>query len=326
MEFQIKVMKNTVLKFLSFLLVLALLFTFAACKEEDASQDGTATKLSFKQTLGYEYLSSLAGTAVTINGYLATSSPVDGSFIFLMNMPFQSCPFCVPNTSQLSNTMEVYPKKGQTFTYTNQAVKVVGTLVVAPPNEPFTDMYGYQFSFKIVDAVYTVLKDEDMSEELKLWQRFSSTEVINDINKMYDYVNFLCAWNTYFVKSYTDANGETVPGYYLYPSDALNFIQKDGAQYHYGYQEGYFDGIIADIKKVDETAFADLVENIEAAKVLAQEALAELEAGNYTYEEKYVEQFQKTDKVYTLNRGEELRQRMDSLYYNFSMWLGGWEL
>ena len=34
------------------------------------------------------------------------------SFMFLMNLPYQSCPFCVPNTSQLSNTMEVYPKKG----------------------------------------------------------------------------------------------------------------------------------------------------------------------------------------------------------------------
>lgn len=325
-------MKKLIFKIVSLILSAVILLSFSAC-DSDISKGGgektetsDITKLSFKQALGYDYLSSLDGKKVTINGYLATSSPVDGSFIFLMNMPFQNCPFCVPNTSQLSNTMEVYPKDGEKFTYTNQAVKVVGTLVIAPENKPFTDMYGYQFSFKLIDASYTVLKDADMSEELKLWQKFSSTDIINDINEMYNYVNFLCAWNTYKVNSYTDENGKTIPGYYLYPSDAINFIKKDGAQYNYGFKAGYFDDIIANIKAVDETAFADLIENIEAAKTLAQEALSELEAGNYTCEEKFVEEFNTTDKVYALSKGEELQTRMNNLYYDFSMWLGGWEL
>ena len=90
--------------------VLLLCGVLTACGSKDT---GDPTKLSFKSALEYSYLKTLNGKQVTINGYLATSSPADGSFIFLMNMPFQSCPFCKPNTSQLSNTMEVYPKRGQ---------------------------------------------------------------------------------------------------------------------------------------------------------------------------------------------------------------------
>ena len=65
-----------------------------------SSDDADYTNLTFKDALSYEYLKELEGEKVAINGYLATSSPVDGSFIFLMNMPYQSCPFCVPNTTE----------------------------------------------------------------------------------------------------------------------------------------------------------------------------------------------------------------------------------
>jgi len=311
------------------MLVTLMLLGLCACGnsgEQSTAADGI-TKLSFKQALSYDYLKSLEGTEVSINGYLATSSPVDGSFIFLMNLPFQSCPFCVPNTSQLSNTMEVYPKSGESFSYTNQAVKVTGKLEVAESEEkPFTDMYGYEFAFKIVDASYTILKDEDLSAEMSLWQKFAGTDVILEINEMYNYVNFLCSWNEYYVDSYDDGQGNIVPGYYLYASDALNFIQTDGAQYNYGYQEGYFDDIIATIEAIDPDAFGDLVENIRGAKALAGDALQELLDGNYTYEEKYVEEFGTTDTVFTITNGTELQERMNELYMDFSSWLGGWEM
>lgn len=316
-------------RILALFAAVVMLLGLCACGNsgEQGAASGGTTKISFKQALSYEYLKSLDGAEITINGYLATSSPVDGSFIFLMNLPFQSCPFCVPNTSQLSNTMEVYPKSGETFSYTNQAVKVTGRLEVAESeDEPFTDMYGYEFAFKIVDASYTILKDEDVSAEVALWQKFASTDLMTQINDMYNYVNFLCSWNEYFVNSYDDGQGNIVPGYYLYASDALNFIQQEGAQYNYGYQDGYFDGIISEIEAIDPDAFSDLVENIRGAKELAGDALQELLNENYTCEEKYVEEFGTTDYVYTITNGAELQERMDALYYDFSSWLGGWEM
>ena len=301
-----------------------LAFSFAGCKDQTT---GDVTKLSFQSASGYDYLKTLDGTQVTINGYMATSSPVDGSFMFLMNLPYQSCPFCVPNTSQLSNTMEVYSKKGEPFAYTNQAIKVVGTLEVAESEDkPFTDMYGYQFNFKIVDATYTIIKAEELSADMALWQKIAESDVVSDIYGMYDYVNFLCAWNTYSVPSGTDAEGNVIPGYYLYPTDALYYLTTDGAQFNYGYKDGYFESLVKKIEAVDPTAFSELVANVRAAKVLAEKALAELENENYTYEQKYLEEFQTEDYVYTLNKGEELASEMQNLYAAFANWLGSWEL
>lgn len=309
---------------LTLCLVAAMLFCFSGCKEK---QTGEVTKLSFQAASGYDYLKTLDGTQVTISGYMATSSPVDGSFMFLMNLPYQSCPFCVPNTSQLSNTIEVYSKKNDPFAFTNQAIKVVGTLEVAESEDkPFTDMYGYEFNFKIVDATYTVIQADELSADMALWQKIAETDVVTDIYAMYDYVNFLCAWNTYYVNSGMDENGNAVPGYYLYPEDAKYLVTTQGAQYNYGYQEGYFDGIVKKIEAVDPAVFSDLVANVRGAEALAKKAIAELQDGNYTFEEKYLEQFGTEDKVYTLNLGEELAAQMQTLYYAFSNWLGSWEM
>lgn len=320
------VMKKILLKTVSLLMLLLLpLSALAGCGKDGS--DGGVTKLSFKAASGYDYLNALDGTSVSISGYMATSSPVDGSFMFLMNLPYQSCPFCVPNTSQLSNTMEVYPKKGETFDYTAQAINIVGTLEVAESEDkPFTDMYGYEFNYKIVDATYTIIQADELSEDMALWQQIASTDVVNDIYRMYDYVNFLCAWNTYVVNTTTDENGNTIPGYYLYPSDAERFLFTEGAQYSYGSREGYFDGIIGKIESVDPEAFSDLVANIRKAEALAEKALNELESQNYTSEYKYVEEFGTEDYVYTLNKGDELISEMQVLYSEFANWLGSWEM
>lgn len=297
-----------------------------ACKKDDTPSDGM-TKLSFKSAAEYDYLKTLDGTTVTINGYMATSSPVDGSFMFLMNLPYQSCPFCVPNTSQLSNTMEVYPKKGEKFEYTTQAIKIIGTLEVAEDeSKPFMDDYGYEFNYKIVDASYSVLKSEELSADLALWQKIAESDVINEVYRMYDFVNFTCSWNEYFVNNYIDSNGELQKGYYLYASDAEYYLFTDGAQWNFGTKEGYFDGIIAKIQAVDETAFQDLVDNVRQAEALAQKAIDELKNGKYTSEYKYVEKFDSEDYIFTLDLGDELAAEMDLLYRGFSNWLGSWEM
>lgn len=318
--------KNILIRLTAAVLLLSMLCaTLTGCGK--SANSGEITKLSFKAASGYDYLKKLDGALVTISGYMATSSPVDGSFMFLMNLPYQSCPFCVPNTSQLSNTMEVYPRKGESFSYTSQAIRIVGTLEVADSeNKPFTDMYGYEFNYRIVDATYTIIQASELSADMALWQKVAESDVVNDIYQMYDYVNFLCAWNTYYVNSYTDEKGQTVTGYYLYASDAERFIYTDGAQYNYGYQDGYFDSIVAKIESVDPTAFADLVSNIRSAEALAAKALTELENGNYTCEYQYVEMFESEDYIYTLNKGEELTAEMDTVYTEFSNWLGSWEM
>lgn len=312
---------------LSLMLVCILCFFGMGCSEAESNKSSNAIKLSFKSASGYDYLKTIDGETVSINGYIATSSPVDGSFIFLMNLPYQKCPFCVPNTSQLSNTMEVYPKKGEKFAYTSQAIKITGTLVVAENiDEPFTDKYGYEFNYKIVDASYKILQASDMSADLALWQKIASTDVITEVYRMYDYVYFCCNWNTYYVNSYKDENGDIQKGYYLYASDAEYYLFTENAQWNYGYKDGYFQGIIDRINAVDKNAFSDLIENIEKAEVLANKAVQDLINEEYTSEYVYVEKFEQYDYIYSLNNGEELSNEMDTLYLEFSNWLGSWEM
>lgn len=295
--------------------------------QENTSDFGKdALKLSFKSASSYDYLKTINGKEVAINGYMATSSPVDGSFIFLMNMPYQNCPFCKPNTSELSNTIEVYPKSKEKFSYTTSAIKVVGKLEVAEdPSKPFTDPFEYQFVFKIVDADYRILKDSDLTGEFALWQKFAKTTLITDIYKMFDYLDFVCRWPSYYVNSYENSNGETVPGFYLYASDAKNFIMTDGAQYNYGYKDGYFEKFITRINNISTTGFENLIKIINDAKALAEYALNELESGNYTSEYKYVAMFDSNDYVYTLN-DTTLATRSDDIYYAFATWLSSFEM
>ena len=215
------------LKILAVLLCVCTLLPLAISCGKDDDDDSDAIELSFKSTLSYDYLKSIEGKKVSINGYIATSSPVNGSFIFLMNMPYQSCPFCVPNTNQLSNTIEAYPKKGEKFSYTASAVKVVGTLAVAPSeDQPFTDSFGYTFNFKIVDSEYTVLNSNEMGTNFAVWEKFAQSGIIDELYKMYDYVDFICKWNEYYISPYTDSSGNKQGGYYLYDSDAKNYLEK----------------------------------------------------------------------------------------------------
>ena len=314
-------------RILPLLLACATLFLLCACGGEIDPAD--ATPLSFKAAASYEELKKLDGKPVKINGYMATSSPVDGSSIFLMNLPYQSCPFCVPNTSQLSNTMKVYAKEGKAFTFTNQAVCVLGRLEVSPTDEEkdlFTDEYGYQFCCRIVDASYTILKSADLSGNMAAWQKIAESDVITDVYKMYDYLNFLCYWPSYFINDYVDAQGNPQKGFFLYPEDAIRFITEDGAQWNYGYKDGYFDSLIAKIEKIDPNAFEGLEENVRNAKVFADRALSELFDGNYTFEWQNVEKFGTYDKIYTLTNATALEKGFKDLYLEFSDWLSSWEL
>ena len=308
------------------MLLLAAAVLLSACGAGQAD-NGEVKNLSFKASSSYDDLKAFNNTRVTINGYLATSSPADGSFIFLMNLPYQSCPFCVPNTSQLSNTIEVYPKKGQKFSYTSQAVRVTGKLEVAPSvSDFFTDPYGYQFNFRIADAEYTVIKDSDLSAEMAAWQKIANSGIVDALYNMYDYVNFIVDWPNYKVNSYEDENGNMVPGFYLYASDALSALTEDGSQFNYGYQREYFSAIQKMLESLKVDAATPLVGNVRKAETLARKAEQELITGNYTYRQQFVEEFGQEDYIYTLDNGETMQIEMDALYTEFADWLASWEV
>lgn len=298
-------------KFVSILLLLALVLCLTACGKEETNN--AVTTLNFSDAVSFDRIENLNGQKVTIIGYMATMSPISGKFMYLMNMPYQSCPFCLPNTTQLSNTMAVYAPEGKTFKYTDQAIQITGTMVV----ENMVDEFGYAYNYRIADATYEVVDLSTISDEYALWQAIATDGIVNELTAMFDYLHFLCQWTEY-TSSYVDDNGETVT-FYLYAGDVLHYLEDDGP---YGYADkradSYFPGLISRIRAISADGLEDLVAIVEAAQKQADIALADLDSGAYTYDEA-------TDK-FTLNNNDALYEQFYEVYYQFSDWLARWEL
>lgn len=290
----------------------AALLLLAGCSGAAPGEEG-ATALKFTDAVSLETLTALDGKTVSIVGYMATLSPLSGKFLYLMNMPYQSCPFCVPNTAQLANTMAVYAPEGQTFGYTDQAIRVTGTLRI----EDYTDEYGYVYNYRIADASYEIVDLAALSEDYALWQSIASDGVVAEINSMFDYLHFLCQWTEY-QSGYTDDDGSEVV-YFLYPGDVEMYLQDTGP---YGYAqeagEDYFPGLIERIRAISANDLEDLVTIVESAQQVAATALSELRAGNYTYDSA-------ADK-YALQKNEELYNAWYDAYSQFALWLAKWEI
>lgn len=290
----------------------AALLLLAGCSGAAPGEEG-ATALKFTDAVSLETLTALDGKTVSIVGYMATLSPLSGKFLYLMNMPYQSCPFCVPNTTQLANTMVVYAPEGQTFGYTDQAIRVTGTLRI----EDYTDEYGYVYNYRIADASYEIVDLAALSEDYALWQSIASDGVVAEINSMFDYLHFLCQWTEY-QSGYTDDDGSEIV-YFLYPGDVEMYLQDTGP---YGYAqeagEDYFPGLIERIRAISANDLEDLVTIVESAQQVAATALSELRAGNYTYDSA-------ADK-YALQKNEELYNAWYDAYSQFALWLAKWEI
>ena len=290
----------------------AALLLLAGCSGAAPGEEG-ATALKFTDAVSLETLTALDGKTVSIVGYMATLSPLSGKFLYLMNMPYQSCPFCAPNTAQLANTMAVYAPEGQTFGYTDQAIRVTGTLRI----EDYTDEYGSVYNYRIADASYEIVDLAALSEDYALWQSIASDGVVAEINSMFDYLHFLCQWTEY-QSGYTDDDGSEVV-YFLYPGDVEMYLQDTGP---YGYAqeagEDYFPGLIERIRAISANDLEDLVTIVESAQQVAATALSELRAGNYTYDSA-------ADK-YALQKNEELYNAWYDAYSQFALWLAKWEI
>jgi hypothetical protein len=211
--------------------------------------------------------------------------------------------------------MAVYAKGNDEFEFTDRAIQVTGKLEFGD----YTDEFGYEYSYRIVDATYSILDTTNMSEELRLWQQLASTDVVSELYTMLEYLNFTCFWATYTMEFESGSD-------YLYPTDALYFLENDGAQFNYGYKDGYFDSLIATVESVDKTAFADLVAIIREAEALSQRAVAELYAENYFQASEYSTTFGDGRLQYRLNAYEELETEINRIYDGFYAWIASWEL
>lgn len=298
----------------AFAILLALALMCAALTGCGSTQaDTRVTNMSFSEAASIESIRALNGKKVSIVGYMATLSPVSGKYMYLMNMPYQSCPFCVPNTTQLSNTMAVYAPEGKTFDFTDQAVRVTGTMQVGD----YTDEFGYVYNYRIVDAAYEAVDLSTVSESYGLWQTIASDGIVAEINSMFDYLYFVCQWTDYTFTIVDDSGAEQKVN--MYPGDVEMYLQDDGM---YGYAdksaEDYFPGLVTRLKAISDTELDDLVQIVQDAKEVETYALSELNEGHYTYDGE--------NDRYDLTNSEELYNRWYAVYARFSEWLAKWQL
>ncbi|MBE6562527.1 MAG: hypothetical protein E7660_02190 [Ruminococcaceae bacterium] len=275
--------------------------TSSSGKEETVStpkKEGT-TRLTFAESIDIETINSLNGCDVVITGYMATLSPVSGKYMYLMNLPYQSCPYCVPNTNQLSNTIAVYAPEGKTFEFTDSPIEIKGKLETGD----FSDEYGYTYSYRIIDATYTTVSSENASEKLVLWQSISDEGLSEDIYAMFDYIAFMSNWTEYTAKF---EGGEA----YLYPADVAYFQEN---QFTTESSDTYFADLKARAESFESDKTAELVNIIESAEKLVERAQKQLDTANYTYDPS-------TDK-YTLTYAEEMNAEAQSLYRAYAQWL-----
>ena len=299
-------------KILTLMLVIMFLLTCLPETGITAQAKSKATQLSFKAANDINELKALNGKTVTIMGYMATLSPLDGHYMYLMNMPYQSCPFCVPNTTQLANTMAVYAKKKKTFEFTDRAIRVTGTLKV----EDYEDEYGYRYNYRIVDATMEIVDTSDLGEEYVLWQTLAADGVVADINAALDYLYFVSCWSDYLFNFY-DENGEyhSEP---MWPGDAMMMLESTD---EYGYakqtEDDYFPALIRRVNGIS-SELTDLTAMLERADKLKKRAIDELYGEQFTWDEE--------NGTYVQNNYYELCDEFYVIFNTFGEWLASWEM
>lgn len=152
--------------------LLLVLCVLTSCSKSDV-------QLSFNSWLD---LDKFDGKEISIRGYMATLSPVTGDFIYLMNLPYQQCPFCLPSTSTVTNTIVAFAKKGDWFTFYDGPIELTGKLELGD----FTDEFGYSYEFRLVDATYTKLSVSELSKNLKVYGSLVQDEIIKDLRDLMD--------------------------------------------------------------------------------------------------------------------------------------------
>lgn len=141
-----------------------------------ANDDGI-TVLKFKNTNSDEAIKALNGKKVSITGYISTLSPLNGEFAYLMNMPYQSCPFCIPGTSEISNTLAIYAGNKSKIKFTDEPVTVVGTLETGD----FTDGFGYQYGVRLNNVTVSKADVDKLSTAVKQYNLLAENGVVGQI-------------------------------------------------------------------------------------------------------------------------------------------------
>lgn len=134
-------------------------------------------QIRFSDLVSLEDLKEYDNKTVTAIGYLSPITSYDGSFGYLMNLPYQTCPYCLPSDTKITNTIAIFAKNGKKIGFTEAAVMVRGTLKL----EPYTDSYGYSYNYRIVDITIEEADTSELGEKIVLYNKLADKQILTQI-------------------------------------------------------------------------------------------------------------------------------------------------
>ena len=236
-------MKNRIL-----VILLAVLFLLSGCGANENKNGGDKDPiiLKFKENFDYQ---SYDNQTVVIRGYMSTLSPVDGRFIYLMNIPYQTCPFCVPSTTTIVNTVAIYAPGGKNFEFYEGPIEVKGVLKAGN----IVDEFGYNYPFKIMNASYSKIDTEMLSKNQLIYSALSKDGIINDLSMFANKAAENCFFEEY---------GKT--------EDQIEKVNNSD-----------FEKLITKINVISETDYTELIALIENFKAINEAVNTNIDNKNY---------------------------------------------
>ena len=128
-----------------------------------------------------EIYKNLDGKEVEMTGYMAVQSPLDESYIYLVNQPYVSCPFCAIGDITKLEIIPVYMADNSTIKYTENGVTIKGRLEVGEK----VDALEYTTQCRIYADKVEEIKADDVDTELQTYYAIlSEAGMIIDIQTL----------------------------------------------------------------------------------------------------------------------------------------------
>lgn len=214
------------------------------------SSDSDVKEIRFKDMMSIDELKKYDGKQVSITGFMATISPLEGQYVYLQNIPYQNCPFCKPNTNELVNTMAVHAPDGKPFDFMDVPVKMTGMLEMGN----FKDDLGYTYQYRIIDAKAEKADIKGYEDDIAKYTALVDKGFAMTFNEM---VNELFATVNY------EQSGLKVEELKPLDESKLNEMEK------------MFDGL-------DKKDYKEVVDALKQLKSVVKSVNKDLADGNYT--------------------------------------------